>query len=166
MVTRVVSPPKVSAARALESPIVTAEHAAKYAADTAATSAQQLAGAVARQVQKNVARAVAGTLGLVGERMSKVDTAWLRMDCAANLMMIMGVWQLQPGVKHAAVCARIESTLLKYARFRQRVVEDAAGATWVDDRHFDLNNHVLLETLPKAATAFETKKRARATSQG
>jgi diacylglycerol O-acyltransferase len=34
--------------------------------------------------------------------MSKVDTAWLRMDNDANLMMIVGVWQLAPGVKHAA----------------------------------------------------------------
>ena len=46
---------------------------------------------------RNVKRAVAGTLGLVGERMTKVDTAWLRMDCDANLMMIVGVWQLAPG---------------------------------------------------------------------
>jgi hypothetical protein len=26
------------------------------------------------------------------ERMSRVDTAWLRMDTDANLMMIVGVW--------------------------------------------------------------------------
>lgn len=50
--------------------------------------------------------------GLTGERMSKVDTAWLRMDCDANLMMIVGVWQLAPGVKHAAACERIEASLL------------------------------------------------------
>ena len=109
-----------------------------------------MAGQVAASVQKNVKRAVAGTLGLNGERMSKVDTAWLRMDCEANLMMIVGVWQLAPGVKYAAVCERIENSLLKYSRFRQRVVEDAAGATWVNDRKFDLANHVLLETLPSA----------------
>ena len=30
------------------------------------------------------------------ERMSKVDTAWLRMDHPANLMQIIGVWQLAP----------------------------------------------------------------------
>ena len=100
---------------------------------------------------RNVKRAVAGTLGLVGERMTKVDTAWLRMDSDANLMMIVGVWQLAPGVKHAAVCERIENTLLRYDRFRQRVMEDAAGATWVHDRNFDLKNHVVLEKLPKVA---------------
>ena len=114
------------------------------------TFAQGMATSVAAKVQKNVRRAVAGTLGLSGERMTKVDTAWLRMDCDANLMMIMGVWQLAPGIQHAAVGERIENTLLKYNRFKQRVIVDAAGATWVNDRKFDLANHVLLETLPKA----------------
>ena len=113
-------------------------------------AATQIAADVATKVQKNVKRAVAGTLGISGERMTKVDTAWLRMDCDANLMMIVGVWQLAPGVKHAAVCERIENSLLKYNRFKQRVMEDAAGATWVNDRNFDLANHVVLETLPKA----------------
>ena len=117
------------------------------------TVAQDMAADVASKVQKNVKRAVAGTLGLSGERMSKVDTAWLRMDCDANLMMIVGVWQLAPGIKHAAVCERIEGSLLKYNRFKQRVMEDAAGATWVTDRKFDLANHVVLETLPKSSKA-------------
>ena len=114
------------------------------------TVAQDMALDAAAKVQKNVKRAVAGTLGLSGERMTKVDTAWLRMDCDANLMMIVGVWQLAPGVKYAAVCERIENSLLKYNRFKQRVMEDAAGATWVNDRKFNLANHVVLETLPKA----------------
>ena len=118
---------------------------------TGKTVAQDRATQAVASVQKNVKRALAGTLGLNGERMTKVDTAWLRMDCDANLMMIVGVWQLAPGVKYAAVCERIENSLLKYNRFKQRVMEDAAGATWVDDRHFDLANHVVLETLPRPA---------------
>ena len=112
-----------------------------------------MASQAAIKVQKNLKRAVAGTLGLSGERMSKVDTAWLRMDCDANLMMIVGVWQLQPGVKYEAVCERIENSLLKYDRFKQRVMQDAAGATWVKDRNFDLANHVVRDKLPKAAKA-------------
>lgn len=118
-------------------------------------SAQAAGKKVAKNVQKNVTRAVSGTLGLSGERMSKVDTAWLRMDTPSNLMMIVGVWALQPGVSHAAVCERIENSLLKYARFRQRVVEDAAGATWVEDRYFDLKNHVVADKLPKSAKGRE-----------
>ena len=129
--------------------MVTRVMASAEAAKTA--TATQAAGKVVRTVQRNVKRAVAGTLGLSGERMTKVDTAWLRMDCDANLMMIIGVWQLSPGVKYAAVCERIENTLLRYDRFRQRVLEDAGGATWVEDRNFDLRNHVVLEKLPKVA---------------
>ena len=131
--------------------MVTRVKASAGGATSARATARQAAQDVAGKVQRNVRRAVAGTLGLVGERMTKVDTAWLRMDCDANLMMIVGVWQLAPGVKYAAVCERIENTLLRYDRFRQRVMEDAAGATWVHDRHFDLKNHVVLEKLPKVA---------------
>jgi diacylglycerol O-acyltransferase / wax synthase len=110
----------------------------------AATSSAQKA---AQAVQKNVERAVAGTLGLSGERMTKVDTAWLRMDAPHNLMMIVGIWVLRPGITHAALCQRIEERLLKYQRFGQRVVQDAAGATWVEDKKFDIQNHVVTETL-------------------
>jgi WS/DGAT/MGAT family acyltransferase len=81
------------------------------------------------------------------ERMSRVDTAWLRMDNPSNLMMILGVWLLEPGVSHAALCQRVEERLLKYKRFRQKVVEDAMGASWVTDRDFDLQRHVRCERL-------------------
>lgn len=81
------------------------------------------------------------------ERMSRVDTAWLRMDNPSNLMMILGVWLLEPGVSHAALCQRVEERLLKYRRFRQKVVEDAMGASWVTDRAFDLQRHVRSERL-------------------
>jgi WS/DGAT/MGAT family acyltransferase len=85
----------------------------------------------------------------VVERMSKVDTAWLRMDSPSNLMMILGVWIIKPRVSYAAVCERINSRLLQYPRFSQRVQQDAAGATWITDTEFDIKRHVLRETLPK-----------------
>ena len=75
--------------------------------------------------------------------MSRVDTAWLRMDNDVNLMMIVGVWLLQPGITHAALCERVEDKLLKYERFRQKVVPDAMGAMWVTDEAFDVQRHVL-----------------------
>ena len=103
----------------------------------------------AQLVRKNVTHAVAGTLGLSGERMSKVDTAWLRMDSEQNLMMIVGVWVLKPGITHRALCERIEQRLLKYPRFTQRVVEDAAGATWVRDSRFDIRKQVVVEKLAR-----------------
>ena len=48
------------------------------------------------------------------------------MDCDANLMTIVGVWQLATGINLAAVRERIASSLLLYDRFRQRVIEDSA----------------------------------------
>lgn len=102
---------------------------------------------VARTVGNNVKDVVSGTLGLSGERMSKVDTAWLRMDSPSNLMMIVGVWVLQPGIAYEALCARVAERLLRYPRFGQRVVQDAAGATWVRDADFDIHRHVVRDRL-------------------
>src|SRR5687767_2127582 len=103
--------------------------------------AQEMAGQATRTarraatvVRKNATRAATGMLGLAGERMTKVDTAWLRMDSPSNLMMIVGVWTLRPGIRYEDLCRRVEERLLKYGRFRQRVVEDAAGATWVEHK--------------------------------
>ena len=119
--------------------------------------AEQLARKAVRAVRDNVKDALNGSLGLSGERMSKVDTAWLRMDTASNLMMIVGVWVIRPGIRYQDLCARIEERLLKYPRFTQCVVQDAAGATWVRDRHFDIRHHVALEKLARAPKGREQK---------
>lgn len=115
----------------------------------AARGARDSARKAAGKVRTHVVDAVAGTLGLSGERMSKVDTAWLRMDSESNLMMIVGVWVLKPGIRHADLCQRILERLMQYPRFRQRVVQDAAGATWVQDDQFDIERHVVTETLAR-----------------
>ena len=80
----------------------------RAAAGTPATAADHpSASAAARDaalaVQKNMRRAATGMLGLSGERMSKVDTAWLRMDSSSNLMMINGVWTVAPGISLEAL---------------------------------------------------------------
>jgi WS/DGAT/MGAT family acyltransferase len=82
--------------------------------------------------------------------MSRVDTAWLRMDTEANLMMIVGVWLIEPELSLAELRERVGTGLLKYHRFRQKVVEDALGAQWVDDDHFDIAAHVVPERLEPA----------------
>ena len=91
------------------------------------------------------------------ERMSKVDTAWLRMDCPSNLMLILGVWIIKPSVPYAKVCERVQERLLKYSRFRQRVVQDATGAAWVDVPDFDIEQHVVREKLARTSKAGEQK---------
>ena len=85
------------------------------------------------------------------ERMSRVDTAWLRMDNDVNLMMIVGVWLLRPAISYDALCRRVEDKLLHYPRFRQRVVRDATGAYWCDDADFDIRHHVVREKLVATA---------------
>ncbi len=109
----------------------------------------------ARRAGTTARKAASGVLGLTGERMTKVDTAWLRMDSPSNLMMIVGVWTLKPGIRWEDLCQRVQERLLKYNRFRQRVEEDAAGATWIEDADFDIARHVVREKLPKRAKGEE-----------
>lgn len=87
------------------------------------------------------------------QRMGRVDTAWLRMDSDTNRMVIVGVWVLRPGIDRAALRQRLQERLLCYPRFVQRVVEDAAGAQWVNDEDFDIDRHLVVETLPRHAPA-------------
>jgi len=84
-----------------------------------------------------------------GERMSRVDTAWLRMDNDVNLMLIVGVWLTASAVSIEAVRERIGDRMLKYDRFRQKVLVDAMGASWLFDEDFDINHHVALQKLPR-----------------
>ncbi len=97
-----------------------------------------------------VTQALSTAIGLEGERMSKVDTAWLRMDSPSNLMMIVGVWILQPALSRDALAERITERLLRYRRFRQIAREDAAGAAWLDDPDFDLARHLGTHRLKRA----------------
>ena len=99
------------------------------------------------------------------QRMSRVDTAWLRMDNDVNLMMIVGVWLLQPAISYQALCERIEDKLLKYPRFRQKVVQDTMGASWVHDDEFDLHRHLVQEKLPLAAAKGRGKSKAASVSE-
>jgi diacylglycerol O-acyltransferase len=96
-----------------------------------------------------VAQSLATTLGLEGERMSKVDTAWLRMDSATNLMMIVGVWILRPGITQGALTERVSERLLPYRRFVQTARQDAAGAHWLDDPDFSIDRHVVSHVLTR-----------------
>ena len=94
------------------------------------------------------------------ERISSVDHAWLRMDHPGNLMMIVGVLVLDTPLSATRFKRLLEMRLLRYARFRQRVVEDAAGAWWENDPAFDLDRHVHRATLPGAGDKRELEKLA------
>jgi diacylglycerol O-acyltransferase / wax synthase len=92
------------------------------------------------------------------QRMSRVDTAWLRMDSETNLMMIVGIWVLKPRMSIERVRELVSERLLKYGRFNQKVVEDAMGAVWTTDKKFDLEHHVCVEKLPKNTKATLQKR--------
>ena len=86
---------------------------------------------------------------IASERMSRVDTAWLRMDNDVNLMMIVGVWLLHPALAYEQLCERVRERLLRYPRFQQKVTQDAIGALWVHDDDFDIHHHVVREKLAR-----------------
>ena len=67
------------------------------------------------------------------ERISGVDTAWLRMEQPTNLMMIVGVKMFERRLVERDVRRILERRFLAYRRFRQKAVQDAAGAWWEDD---------------------------------
>jgi diacylglycerol O-acyltransferase / wax synthase len=121
----------------------------------AAKRVKRSASGAAQAAREHATSAASGMLGVTGERMTKVDTAWLRMDAPSNLMMIMGFWTLRPGIKYQELCQRVEERLLKYNRFRQRVQQDAAGASWVEDEDFDVTRHVVREKLARKSGAEE-----------
>ena len=86
------------------------------------------------------------------ERISGVDTAWLRMEQPTNLMMIDGVMMLEGRPTLAVVKRLLRRRFLAYRRFRQCAVQDAAGAWWEDAVSFDIDRHVHQVSLPGRAT--------------
>ncbi len=85
------------------------------------------------------------------ENMSKVDSAWLHMEDPTNLMMINGFFQFDAPLDYARVRATLEHRLLRFPRFRQRVVEPRLpwrSPVWEDDPKFNLDVHLHRIGLP------------------
>lgn len=82
------------------------------------------------------------------EPMSRVDTAWLRMCRPTNPMMITGVLMLDEPMTLERLKQLVRQRFLAYPRFRQKAVDTAAGASWVEDGDFDIDWHVCLSALP------------------
>jgi WS/DGAT/MGAT family acyltransferase len=92
------------------------------------------------------------------ERMSGVDTAWLRMERPTNLMMIVGVLMLGTKVDFRRLRRAIEQRFAAIPRFRQFPVLDVAGGWWQTDEAFDIDRHVLRVRLPGRAGPAELKR--------
>ena len=90
--------------------------------------------------------------------MSRVDTAWLRMERATNLMMITGVMMFETPMDIQTLRKVVEQRFLAYPRFRQKAVETPAGAWWETDRDFDIDWHIRLTALPGRAGKKELER--------
>ena len=85
------------------------------------------------------------------EKVSAVDTAWLRMDRPHNLMMITGVIMFRERLDLARLKRLVAERFLVFRRFAQRPVEIAGISFWEADAKFDLDRHVVRATLPAPA---------------
>jgi WS/DGAT/MGAT family acyltransferase len=85
------------------------------------------------------------------DKVSAVDTAWLRMDRPQNLMQICGVLLFRERIRFTRLRRVIEERFLVFRRFRQRAVELPGFAFWESDPEFDLDHHVLHVALPRGA---------------
>jgi WS/DGAT/MGAT family acyltransferase len=86
--------------------------------------------------------------------LADVDSAWLRMDDETNLMVVTGVMVYDAPVAFEAVREIVVSRLLKFPRFRQRVVDDVVVGTahWEHDQWFSLDYHLVQATFPENGT--------------
>jgi WS/DGAT/MGAT family acyltransferase len=92
------------------------------------------------------------------EPISKVDTAWLRMEQPTNLMMITGVITLDGELDFERLVDTIERRFLAFRRFSQKAVDGPSGAFWVLDDDFDIRSHVRRVALPGAADRSELQQ--------
>ncbi|MBW7958389.1 MAG: wax ester/triacylglycerol synthase family O-acyltransferase [Anaerolineae bacterium] len=77
--------------------------------------------------------------------LSNVDSAWLKMEDPTNLMMVTGVMTFSKPVDMAYFQALVQTRLLQFERFRQRVARPALPFVpnyWEDDPNFDINAHL------------------------
>ncbi len=89
------------------------------------------------------------------EKISAVDTAWLRMDRPGNPMMICAVLVLRQRLPRRRLRAVLEERFLCFGRFRQRAVQEGGVAMWELADDFDLDQHLLQIVLPEPAGEHE-----------
>src|SRR6185295_17779197 len=102
--------------------------------------------------------AKAASLKIQREPMSRVDTAWLRMERATNLMMITGVMMFDTPMSLDALKKVIKQKFLAYRRFGQKAVDTQSTVYWETDADFDLDWHVRLTALPGKAGKRELER--------
>ncbi|WP_414474419.1 wax ester/triacylglycerol synthase family O-acyltransferase [Microvirga sp. M2] len=92
------------------------------------------------------------------ERMTAVDTTWLRMDRPTNLMQVVCVIELEPPVSLSRLERTLGARLLRIGRFRQRVEDRSGTLWWSDDPNFDLSRHIRRVRLPTPGRKSELQR--------
>lgn len=92
------------------------------------------------------------------ERMSSVDTSWLRMDRPGNPMVIVALLIIEGPLDCDAFEAVIAERFLSIPRFRQRVETRAGEHWWADDPHFEASRHIKRVRLPGKADETELQR--------
>lgn len=92
------------------------------------------------------------------EPLSKVDTAWLRMEQPSNLMMITGVVGLDKNASYDRLIETIRQRFLAFRRFRQKAAITPSGAFWEFDSEFEIRGHVRRVALPGLADQAELEE--------
>ncbi|MBI4740828.1 MAG: wax ester/triacylglycerol synthase family O-acyltransferase [Betaproteobacteria bacterium] len=92
------------------------------------------------------------------ERISSVDTAWLRMDRPNNLMQIVGVLIFDGRADYERLKRTVALRMLRYRRFRQIAAQAPTGAWWIDDANFDIDAHLHHALLPAPGDKGELQK--------
>lgn len=84
------------------------------------------------------------------ERMSAADAVWLHMEDPTNLMFVAAVLEFDQPLDLERLRVTLEVRLLRFRRFRQRVIWRGALNTpyWEDDPHFDIRAHLHRLALP------------------
>lgn len=92
------------------------------------------------------------------EPMSNVDTAWYRMDSPTNLMIVNVLMRLHGQLVYESLKDRVDSRLLYFKRFRQRIVTRSGifgGTFWEEDPEFNLDDHISEIEVEQPATQKE-----------
>src|SRR5688500_9126019 len=82
------------------------------------------------------------------QRLSSIDTAWLRMEDPTNLMMVTGLLVFDQPLSFARLRQTIEQRLLSFDRFQQQIVYVGGAPHWQADPHFTLSAHLHRIALP------------------
>src|SRR5438105_10250828 len=109
-------------------------------------------------IQEEPAMATPTLERLKPERLSLVDTAWLRMEMPTNLMMVGSLAFFDTPVDRGQLLTALDRRLLIHPRFRERIEAARLGPPrWVPDAMFDLNDHVHRIALPAPSGEVELR---------